>query len=354
MATLSTSIQAITNNALLPKLQDAILKGNVLAAKFMGSPKPWMGRNVEVAVKWRKTTTGKSFFGTDTFDFAVSDNRIKMAFDPRAYGDTVTLAGTDVDTVAADKNAAVNLVTQEFEGHKDDMVDSIGTILYSDGTGNSNKEFLGLRALIDDGTYATTIGGLSRTTYGSPLKSYCATVTGNITSTVPILTAMAAARANTDKISFMVTSDTKFNELSLLAQSISRQDIGVTQSGTMSRFGFVDGVSGLTSYLGFDSIFINGTPVTADQKCNSLELYGINDKYLEWRSLPSKVPNYTSATVGGNKEIEGVYGSKMGIGLSWSGWEFVQSQYAFAGKLIIAGNMIVTNPTRHFRLTYTA
>ena len=46
-----------------------------------------------------------------------------------------------------------------------EAADAIGTIFYADGTGNSNKNFLGVGAIVDDGTDVGTIGGLSRTTY---------------------------------------------------------------------------------------------------------------------------------------------------------------------------------------------
>ena len=87
-----------------------------------------------------------------------------MVYNPRFYAINVALPGTEI---AANNTIqkVMDLATVEMRGRAQDMADDIGTLLYADGTGNGNKDFLGLAAIVDDGSAVSTIGGLSRSTY---------------------------------------------------------------------------------------------------------------------------------------------------------------------------------------------
>jgi hypothetical protein len=72
------------------------------------------------------------------------------------------------------------LVKEALEESQQEMMDSLGTIIYGDGTGNSSKDFLGLTAIVDDGTNVATYGTLARSTY-TTIK---ATLTAFVTSMI--------------------------------------------------------------------------------------------------------------------------------------------------------------------------
>ncbi len=356
MGTFRTDIQAVTNNRLLPKLQDSVLKSNLLTLRLLSNPKQWRGRNLEIAVKVSRSTTNGSFDGLDSMTTALSTNKQKLSFDPRHVYQTVSLAGTEVDIVKADPGAAIDLAAGEFESAKDDLADVIGDQLYGDGTGNSNKDFLGLKAIIDDGTYASSYGGLVRATY-TTLKSSVYTPAGALTSLSTIGTAVSGARYGADKVTMIVTGDTKFNEVEAFIQATLRTDLSVGgQSGKLTRYGFVPAKDGMTGEVGFDSIFYRGIPITADQKCPALYMYGINENYLDWYAIPSTMDGYTNVKVAGDKEVIGNYSAETAksAGFAFSGWEFTPNQYGAVGKIVVQGNLISGNPNRHFRIIFGA
>ena len=164
MASFGTRITTTTQDKLIPKVIDTILNSNVLATRVMAKAKKWSGEKMKHPIKYKKNVTGQSFDGYDTLSTAATDNRINLEFDPRFYQITASIPLTEVD-VNATEARVLDLVALELESSAQDMADDIGTLLYADGTGNSNKDFLGLAAIVDDGTSVATYGSQSRTTY---------------------------------------------------------------------------------------------------------------------------------------------------------------------------------------------
>src|SRR3990167_10602826 len=157
--TFDAYVQSVTNFEIVPKIVDNVLNSNVLALRILGNSKPWNGEQLKFPIKYQKSTSGGSFSGLDTFSTTKVNTRQLLAFDPRGYYQSVVLAGMDVD-VNATPSGVLNLVKVEMESAQQDMVDSIGGLLYGDGTGNSSKEFLGLDAIVDDTTSVGTYGTL--------------------------------------------------------------------------------------------------------------------------------------------------------------------------------------------------
>src|SRR5687768_12466323 len=143
----NANLQAITQTGLAPKVVDSILEGNVLAARLLGNAKKWKGRKMGKAVQIAKPTTGGSFAGLDPFMTNKSNTKVRLEFDLRGFYQAVVLEGMEVDVAGSDPEAAVDIVVEAMEEAGNAMGDSIGDLFYSDGTGNSNKDFLGLNAI---------------------------------------------------------------------------------------------------------------------------------------------------------------------------------------------------------------
>lgn len=149
MAAMGTRVNTTTQSKLMPMLVDTFLNGNVFATRQIGAAKRWSGERMKFPIKWKGNVTGTSFAGYDTFSTAATDNRVNLEFVPKFYQITVTVPLDEVWVNNTDEKV-MDLIGVEVMGSAQDMADSVGTILMSDGTGNGSKDFLGLGAIVDD------------------------------------------------------------------------------------------------------------------------------------------------------------------------------------------------------------
>src|SRR3990167_4103553 len=244
----------------------------------------------------------------------------------------------------------MDLMAVEVKSAAQDMADSVGTMLYGDGTGNSNKDTLGLGALVDDGTLVATIGGLSRSTY-TTLQS-TVTASGGTLSLAKMSTLYNNITSGSQKPSLGITTEAIFSLYESLLQPQERiaKDVSMMKSeGNMAKEG-----TGFIGGTGFTGLFFKGFPILADEKASSYSgsstpLLFLNEDFIDWFALPffeTEPIKYKNADVKGND-----YSEVMGLGFSWSGWIKPANQAALIGHVYLGGNLITDNPKRHGVLT---
>lgn len=150
MATFGSYVQSVTQDRIVPSVIDGVLNGNVLTHVILGNSERWSGEALKRAHMYQKSTSGGSYSGYDTLSTAQVDTRVIMNFDPRQHYHSVVLSNLNL-AVNATQERVLDLLKVEMETAKLSMLDDIGTAFYSDGTGNTNKQFLGLDAHVDDG-----------------------------------------------------------------------------------------------------------------------------------------------------------------------------------------------------------
>ena len=343
MATFSDDIQAITREDLLPQVMDNVLSDNVIVARSMRNAKNWKAITNGKAVRLTKTTNGGSFSGLDEFDTSVQETKKKAYFDPRFYEKSVVLQGQDIDINAA-SNGSIDLVIEALEEAEEDMKDEIADLLYSDGTGNSNKDFLGLAAGIDDGSTVATYGGISRTTY-SNWQGTVTNVGGALTQAV-MAAAYDAAESGSQRPTIILTTPTQWTAYEALQTSTiqnNRMYVG-SKGGAKS--------AGMVGDLGFETLLFRNTPVVKDEKCPSGEMIFLNEKLYAFYSLKSSTPEYETLKFKKPKQLV-TAGSEISpnLAISWRPLRSAEKQYAVLGFIIIAGNYITYKPSAHAKLT---
>jgi len=333
-------VNTVTQDEIVPNIVDTVLGSNVLTLRLMSNPKPWSGEKMKFNVKIAKSTTGGSFDGYDTFDTNRTNNRRQMEFGPKGYYQSVTLSNLE-KAVNATPAKVIDLVSAEMDSAQQDMTDGIGTLFYADGTGNSNKDFTGLAAAVDDGTTVATYGGLSRSTY-STLQSDVTATLGNLTLSA-MATSYDAATTGSDRPSIIVTTEVIWGYYEQLLQPtvVANYQAGgfaqVTKQGSRQNRGALQGE------IGFDALWYRGTPMVKDEKCTSGAMWFLNEKYLDWYSLPH--PDNVMHSDGGT--IQGVYSEdeKPPV-ISWTGFKKPTNQDAVIGQFIAYGELINRNPNR--------
>lgn len=334
---MANRVTTTTNTILLPKVVDTVLDSNVLAARMLANAQRWTGEKIRKAIKTSKNTLGGSFDGFDTFSTSAVDTRNNLEFEARFFEIPVVLPLTEISKNKADTQRMVDLMAIEMESSAEDMADEIGTIFYADGTGNGGKDFLGLEAIVDDGTNAATYGGLSRTTF--PTIQSTVTASGGTLTLAKMATLYTDITSGSVKPTIGYTTETVFNLYEQLLQPQERipKDVSVLRGAQMS---------GAT---GFTALFYKGFPIVPDEKATSAVMYFINEDFMEWRALPIATAKPVNFSV---KDIEGNdYTQVKGLGFSWSDWIKPTNQASIIGHIYLGGELWSSNPKRHGKLT---
>lgn len=345
---LSNRVISITEEAYVPSVIDGVLNSNVFLSRlFMREQKTWSGRQMQVPLQVAKPSSGGSFSGVGNFDTSLQDTRIRQTFSHAQFYQNVSVAGGEASLNKTD-GEVLDLVKVTMEESQNAMLDSIGTQIYATGTGD---DFLGLGAIVDDGTNTSTYAGLTRTTYPQ-LNSTVTAVAGGALTFANMATSMrgaAAAGSKRQRPSIIVTTETAWDLLESLFtpttqatyDAISRVNI-TTYSKPGVTFKDQDSLKG---QYGFEALCWRGIPVVADEKCPSGSMYFLNEEYLNWYNLVGvNLTNYKAP----GKNVDSVYSEyEQPYPIQWSGFDKPFNQYAQLGQFIMLGNVISGSTRRH-------
>jgi len=168
MPTFGNVVTTITQDTIVPKVVDIILNGNVLTMRMLPQARTISGETYKIPVKYQKSTAGGWYQLWDPFATNQTSVRVKAEYRMRQQYQTASIAGAQAAGNAGDAKV-LDLIRTEMESVAEDMVDTWGTGLYSDGTGSGNLQLIGLDAAVDDGAGTGTYAGLLRTTYNPSL-----------------------------------------------------------------------------------------------------------------------------------------------------------------------------------------
>lgn len=344
MAALGNRVSTTTQYKLIPKLVDTILNSNVFAARMLANAKKWEGLNMQFPIKYQKGVAGTSFAGFDTFSTAASDTRVNLLFVPKFFETNVALPLDELSANQTDEKV-LDLAKLEIASRAQDMADSIGGIFYGDGTGNGSKDFLGLNAIVDDGTNVGTYGTLSRTTY-TTLKATL-TASGGTLTLAKMSTLYNAITSGTQKPTVGVTTPAVFAnyESLLVPQERINKDVSMMKNQNKG----LNSGAGLIGGTGFTGLFFKGFPVLADEKCTAQAMYFLNEDFLDFYALPMALTEpvkYRTQDIEGND-----YSEVEGLGFSWSNWIKPVNSASVIGHVYLGGEVISPNPKRQGQLT---
>lgn len=344
-------VSALTHQYLLPKVVDNVLNSNVTTFRLMGNAKPGAGTTIAKPIKYQNTNTTTSFSGLDTFAATLPNVNTRMSYDMRGHRIPLAISGMDKTANEVNITQVTSLVTNTLENGQQELIDGIGTALFGDGTGNGSKDFIGLSAIIDDGTNVSTIGSLSRTTY--PVLD--STITSLPTLTLAGMSAIQTASSSgggMQNSTLIVSDETRWDLYEQLLTPTVRENysmMGYPQlglKGGLTR----SGDQGLSGTAGFVALSFRGIPYGKDEKATSGNIFFLNENWIQFYGW--KASDYQSISLG-SKTTEGLYGDE-GMsnfsGFAWSGWNLAPNAYGFIADLIVLGNLLSWQPRRSARL----
>lgn len=351
--TFDDKVQSITQETLIPKVVDNVLNSNVLTARILGNAKEGKGYDVRKPMKYKNSGTAVSFAGLDTFSAAQLNTKVKMIFDMRAVRIPLAIAGMD-EVANVSSPVSVSLVTESLEEIEQELADYIGSLIYGDGTGNSNKDYVGLGAIIDDGTSIGTIGSLSRTTY--PVLNATKTASGGTVSLVKMATLTDAVSSGSAKYhtNLYVGSKAVWSFYEQLLTPTVRENYQMTGMPSIGVSGGMSQGTGFQGMQGFVALSFRGVPFAKDEKSVTGNLYALNEDFLDFYGWDaSGVDGYNKVNLGSTL-IDGVYteGPMSSFhGFNWSGLRSSLNQFGKIGELNQLGNLTSWAPRRQGVLT---
>lgn len=325
-------VLSVTKNKFVPKVEDNVLNGNLLTMRFLSNPKPWNGgARYQQPIKFQKSSAGGSYAGVDLLSTNQQNTRVRAYFDPKQNYFSVVLDGIQ-QAVNQGDGQILDLLATEMDSVSNDMADTIGDEMYSDGTGNSSKDITGLAAAINDGNAVATYGDLARGTY----TTWLSTLTSNsgAITLANLRSAYDSAKHGNDIPTLIATTKAIWSTFESLLQATVNYYTQVQGYPKMTQFGITrNGNTGQTGDIGFDTLFFRGVPVVADEKCPSGRVYLINERHLFFAKM-----NHAKYPTSKN-------------GFAWTGLKEPINQDAEVGQFFLYGNVVADSCRVHSYMT---
>jgi len=322
------------------------LRENVIASLVLTNPEKWRGEYLKKSIKVSKNNNGTSFTGFQALPSQAVNTRQYLVFYPKFYQIDVTLPFTEMAVNLTDDDRILDLAEAEMTSSGQDMADSVGDILYSDGTGNGGLDFDGLGNMVDDGTNAATYGGQSRTTY--PVLDSVVTDASGTLSLAKMATQYNGQSDGTIVPTIGLADRNTYSLYEQLIEPKNRIYITVNEIETRKK--------GLVGTAGFVGLEYKGFTITPDRKVpldsdGAGQLLFLNEKFIHFTALerfPEAQPvQYKDAQFEGNDYNKNTI---KGMGFHWTGWVKPVNQMAFVGRIILAGQFWTDAPRRQSRL----
>jgi hypothetical protein len=157
------NIQTTTNQYLAPAWVDQVLRDNFFFGEVLSRVEKWDGSQMLFPIKYQKGVASVAFNGFDVLPTSQQPQTVNMTFNPTFVATNVALSGSDM-SVNKTPSQKLNLLKTMMKSRAQDGADDIGNFFQGDGTGFGGKAPAGLGNIVDDGTVASTYGGLSRAT----------------------------------------------------------------------------------------------------------------------------------------------------------------------------------------------
>jgi hypothetical protein len=335
----NVNITTTTNQYLAPFWVDQVLRDNYFFGKLMQKTKKYEGSQMLIPIKYQKGIASVAFNGYDLLPITQQPTSVNMTFYPTFIATNVSLAGSDL-SVNATPQQTLKLLAVEMESRKQDAADDVGNFLQGDGSSFGGKAPNGLANTIDNGTVASTYGGLSRTTY-TGLNS-TVTASGGTISLVKVRTLWNTLSDGPVNPDFIVTDYTTWGYFEQLQTPYQRNT---------ADFGRDGGRTASTS--GYSAQMWDGMEINRDKKVTTGYFYMLNLKdTLDWYGLKWWEGERVSPKA---KDIQGnVYQDSMyapGDAFTWTGMIKSYNQGTINGFMILGGQMICKAPFRNGVLT---
>lgn len=267
MATGNPNFDAIISTTLkkyVPRIEDNIFK-NLPLLYFLQEAdhidKIDGGEQLVEPLMYAQNSTAGSYAGYDNIDTTPQEGVTSAVYDWRQYAATVAIAGIEEAKNSGDA-AVVRLLDAKIQQAEMSIQETMESMLFADGTGNSAKDWYGLAYYVATTPTTGTVGGIDRSdANNSWWRNYVESTSTALT--IPIMsTAYNTVSKGKDHPDFILTTQALFEKYESLLQPQLR---------------FADPT---TADAGFQNLLYKSAPIMYADYAQSGVMYFLNSKYL--------------------------------------------------------------------------
>lgn len=249
-----------------------------------------------------------SYAGYDPLDISAQEGISAAVYPWKQAAASIAISGAE-EAKNNGKSRIINLLKAKITQAEKSAAAGLTTMLFADGTGNSNKDFDGLRKLV---TASGTVGNINSATAGNEFWKSVVVAAGTSGTTerddAEWTNAFYTASKGNDSPDFLVTTQALFEHY---------------EAGLVSQLRFT---SNEKADSRFQTLEFKGRRLYFDLSCPTGYTYGLNSKYI------------------------GLVGMK-GRWFKQTPFREVPDMDARWSQLLLMGNLVTSNRSRHFAIT---
>lgn len=217
------------------------------------------GTKIVEQLIYGQNDTVKSYSGYETLSLTPQEGISAAEYDWKQYGASIAISGIE-EAKNNGEHAIINLLEAKIMQAEESMREGFNQMFFSDGTGNSGKNWNGLGNLIESGN---TVGGIDSSAVGNEFwRSYEENTAGALTL-LQMATAYNSVSVGNDHPDLILTTQTLFEKY----ESLLQPQLRYTDTKTAE--------------AGFQNLLFKGAPIMYDVHAPAGTMYFINSKYLK-------------------------------------------------------------------------
>jgi hypothetical protein len=216
------------------------------------------GTKIVEPLIYGQNSTVASYSGYDTLSLTAQEGITAAEYDWKQYAVSIAISGIE-EAKNNGEAAVLNLLEAKVMQAEESMREGFNQMFFSNGTGNSGKNWNGLGNLVSS---VGTVGGINRATSGNEFwRSYVNANAGALTLG-KMTTAYNTTSVGNDHPDMVLTTQTLFEKY----ESLLQPQLRYTDTKTAD--------------AGFQNLLFKAAPVAYDVHCPAGYMYFLNSKYL--------------------------------------------------------------------------
>ena len=216
------------------------------------------GTKIVEPLIYGKNSTVSSYSGYDSLALTPQEGISSAEYDWKQYAASISISGIEEAKNNGDQEI-INLLEAKIMQAEESMREAFNQMFFSDGTGNSSKDWNGLANLV---AATGTVGNIDSTATGNTFwKSYVES-TATALTLAQMSTAYNSVSVGNDHPDTLLTTQTLFEKYEALLQPNLR---------------FTDTK---TADAGFQNLLFKAAPVMYDVHCPAGNFFFLNSKYI--------------------------------------------------------------------------
>ena len=212
---------------------------------------------VEPLIYGTNATVG-SYSGYDSIALTAQAGITAAEYDWKQYAASIAISGIE-EAKNNGEQEIINLLEAKIMQAEESMREGFNQMFFSDGTGNSGKDWNGLGNLVEA---SGTVGGINRATSGNEYWRSYEENTATALTLAQMSTAYNSVSVGNDHPDMVLTTQTLFEKYEALLQPQLRY------------------TDTKTADAGFQNLLFKAAPVVYDEHCTAGIVYFLNSKYL--------------------------------------------------------------------------